>query len=251
MISPQFRLFYGRNPLQNFIQAPPNFTKLLSTLGKLFSRILNNRLTLWAEEYFVYIEAHAGFRAGMSTVDNVFVLHGIINHLLSKGEKLFCAFVDFTKAFDYVVRDILWYKLIKLGVCGKILNVIMSMYRNIKSKVQLDNMVSFGFTCELGVRQGECLSPFLFAMYLNDLEEEFNLKGSEGIDVGMLKMFLILYADDIVLFSDSAAELQKKLDILHEYCYRNRLTVNTNKTKVMIFRKGGILPRDMNSFITM
>ena len=76
-------------------------------------------------------------------------------------------------------------------------------------------------------------------MYLNDLEEKFNLKGSEGIEVGMLKMFLILYADDIVLFSDSAAELQKKLDILHEYCYRNRLTVNTNKTKVMIFRKGG------------
>lgn len=184
---------------------------LLSTLGKLFSRILNNRLTLWAEEYFVYIEAQAGFRAGMSTVDNAFVLHGIINHLLSKGEKLFCAFVDFTKAFDYVVRDILWYKLIKLGVCGKILNVIMSMYRNIKSKVKLDNTVSSGFTCELGVRQGECLSPFLFAMYLNDLEEEFNQKGSESIDVGMLKMFLILYADDIVLFSDSAAELQKKI----------------------------------------
>ena len=83
------------------------------------------------------------------------------------------------------------------------------MYRNIKSKVKLDNTVSSGFTCELGVRQGECLSPFLFAMYLNDLEEEFNLKGSEGIGVGMLKMFLILYADDIVLFSDSAAELQK------------------------------------------
>ena len=52
----------------------------------------------------------------------------------------------------------------------------MSMYRNIKSKVKLDKTVSSGFTCELGVHQGECLSPFLFAMYLNDLEEEFNLK---------------------------------------------------------------------------
>ena len=61
-------------------------------------------------------------------------------------------------------------------------------------------------------------------MFVNDLEEEFNLKGREGIDVGMLKMFLILYADDIIFFSDLAAKLQKKLDILHEYCYRNRLT---------------------------
>ena len=64
----------------------------------------------------------------MGTTDNLFVL-GLISHALSKGEKLFCAFVDFTKAFDYVVRDILWYKLIKLGVRGKILNVVMSMWR--------------------------------------------------------------------------------------------------------------------------
>ena len=55
----------------------------------------------------------------MGTVVNIFVLHGLISHILNKGEKLFCAFEDFTKAFDYVVRDILWYKLIKLGVRGK------------------------------------------------------------------------------------------------------------------------------------
>ena len=163
---------------------------LLSTLGKLFMRVLNNRLTTWAQEYYVYIEAQTGFRANMSTTDNVFVLHGIINHMLNSNKKLFCAFVDFTKAFDYVVFDIVWYKLIKLGIGGKILNVIMSMYKHVKSKV------SEGFECVLGVRQGECLSPFLFAMYLNDLEEEFRLKGSDGID--MLKfsyyyMLMILY----------------------------------------------------------
>ena len=54
---------------------------LLSTLGKLFTRILNNRLTSWAEEYYLYIATQSGLRAAMSTVDNVFVLHGIINHL--------------------------------------------------------------------------------------------------------------------------------------------------------------------------
>ena len=84
---------------------------LLSALGKIFTRILNNRLTDWAEEYYIYIEAQAGFRSNMSTVDNIFFLHGIINHLLNKGEKLFCAFVDFTKAFDYLVRDIIWFKI--------------------------------------------------------------------------------------------------------------------------------------------
>ena len=50
---------------------------LQSTLSKLFTRILNNRLTSWAEEYGIYIEAQAGFRQRMSTVDNVFVLNSL------------------------------------------------------------------------------------------------------------------------------------------------------------------------------
>ena len=120
---------------------------LLSVLRKIFTRILNSRLTDWAEEYYVYIEAQAEFRSNMSTVDNLFFLHGIINHLLNKGEKLFCAFVDFTKAFDYLVRDIIWFKLIKLGVKSKILDIIRSMYENIKFKVKYDNSIISCFEC--------------------------------------------------------------------------------------------------------
>ena len=100
---------------------------LLSTLGKLFTKILNSRLTDWAENYGVYIEAQVGFRSKMDTIDNIFVLHGLITHLINKGRKLYCAFVDFRKAFDFVNRDILWFKLIKLGVRGKILNVMRGM----------------------------------------------------------------------------------------------------------------------------
>ncbi|MEW8542097.1 MAG: reverse transcriptase family protein, partial [Candidatus Thiodiazotropha sp.] len=218
---------------------------LLSTFGKLFTRILNNRLTQWAEEYAIYIEAQAGFRANMSTTDNIFVLHGLINHFINSGNKLYCAFVDFTKAFDYVNRDVIWYKLIKIGVRGKILNVIKSMYEQVKSKVKLNNAVSEGFESMLGVRQGECLSPFLFAMYLNDLEEVYIHKGYEGIEIGMVKLFLLLYADDIILFAATAEELQSSLDILYDYSKRWKLKVNTEKTKILIFRKGGILSRTL------
>ena len=105
-----------------------------------------------------------------------------------------------------MVHDIIWYKLIRLGVRGKLLNVIMSMYSHVKSKVKVNNDVSNVFECHLIVRQGECLSPFLFAMYVNDIENGFQLKGSEGIDIGLLEMFLVLYADDIVIFASSAQE---------------------------------------------
>lgn len=218
---------------------------LLSVLGNFFTRVINNRLGDWAENYFLLIEAQAGFRPGMGTVDNIFVLHGLITHMLNTGKKIYCTFIDFTKAFDYVVRDNLWYKLVTLGIRGKILNIIKSIYANVKSRVKYCNKLGNEFSCSLGVRQGECLSPILFSLYLNDIEEQFINSGIEGIDVDMLKIFLLLYADDIVIFANTPEELQNGLDILYDYCLKWKLTINVNKTKVMIFRKGGLLPRNL------
>ena len=97
----------------------------------------------------------------------------------------------------------------------------------------------------LGVRQGECLSPFLFSMYVNDIEEILSTSGHKGVDIGLLKLFLLIYADDIVIVSETQSDLQTGLNILSEYCKRWRLTVNVDKTKVMVFRKGGRLPRNL------
>ena len=57
---------------------------LLSTLGKLFTRILNNRLTNWAEDFSIYVEAQTGFTEAMGTTDHIFSLHGLISHYLNQ-----------------------------------------------------------------------------------------------------------------------------------------------------------------------
>jgi len=108
-----------------------------------------------------------------------------------------------------MVRPNIWQKIYKLGIRGKLFNVIMSMYEDVTSRVKLMSEREYSFECLLGVRQGECLSPFLFAIYLNDLEDELMLKGAEGINVNTLKIFLLMYADDIVMFSKSPTEMQK------------------------------------------
>ena len=125
----------------------------------------------------------------MGTFDNIFVLHGVINHLLNENKKLYAAFIDYTKAFDYVVRENMWYKLLKCGLRGRIIDIIRSMYENIKSRVKYDNQLSNDFTCLLGVHQGECLSPFLFPIYVNDLEETLVVHNLKGIEISMLKLF--------------------------------------------------------------
>ena len=124
---------------------------------------------------------------------------------------LFVCYIDFPKALDFVVRDNLWLKLNKFGVRGKFLQVIKSMYSSVKSKNKFNNSLSNAFCCNLGVRQGDCLSPFLFVMYLNDLEETFFLKGFKGVDIGMFKLFLLLYAHDIVIISETELGLNQGL----------------------------------------
>ena len=218
---------------------PENFRgiTLLGVLGKLFTRIINSRLNVWAERYGIYVEAQYGFRKGRSTTDCIFILHNVINSFIQSGKRLYAFFVDYSKAFDYVVRDNLWYKMIKCGVRGKVLNIIQSMYSHVKTKVYCNGEKSETFECHLGVRQGECLSPFLFAMYVNDLE--FKLSStSAGISVDDMKILLLFYADDVVIFGDTPDGLQSGIDSLFEYCNKWKLKLNTIKSQVIVFKKG-------------
>ena len=157
---------------------------------------------------------------------------------------LYYAFVDFQKAFDTVWRQALWLKLIKHGVEGKVFRIIHNMYESIKSCVHNEGNSSAFFSSKTGVRQGGKLSPLLFSIYLNDVEQYLTENGCTNIDFGrdeqlctMLKLFVLLYADDMVLIADSPAKLQSSLDVLESYCDLWKLKVNVDKTKVVIFRK--------------
>ena len=88
---------------------------LINILGKIYSQILN-RLNKWAEKE----ENQLGFQKGKSTVDCIFTLHSIITKTLEAGEKLYCVFVDYEKAFDKVDRSLLWHKLLKEKVSSKL-----------------------------------------------------------------------------------------------------------------------------------
>ena len=91
--------------------------------------------------------------------------------VLSLGQDTFLAFIDFQKAFDSVERNFLLYKLSKIGVTGNFYNAILSMHSNPKSRVILNEFETEFFDCPIGVKQGDCLSPTLFAIFINDLAE--------------------------------------------------------------------------------
>jgi hypothetical protein len=101
----------------------------------------------------------------MSTVDNIFVLHALIDLYFSFDKKLYCTFVDFKKAFDTVWRTGLWRKLPNCEIKGKCFKIIYNMYHDIKSRVQYNGSQSDCFPCLTGVRQGEHLFPFFFLYF--------------------------------------------------------------------------------------
>ena len=105
------------------------------------------------------------------------------------------------------------------------------------------------FDSLLGVRQGECLSPFLFSMYINDIEEMIKKDGFKGLDLGHVKLFMLFYADDSVIISETREDLQLGLKSLENYNNRFRLKVNTSKTKIVIFHKGGRLSQNDRFFL--
>ena len=222
---------------------------LVSCVGKLFTSILSNRLYTYVESNNVFTNTQAGFRKGYSTTDNIFILYSLIEMLNYRKKKLFCAFIDLKQAFDTVWRDGLWWKMVNCNVNGKCLTLIKNMYSNIKSCLVVNGEKTEFFTCNIGLRQGENLSPFLFSVYLNDLEKFFLDNDIDGgvecmssnldndIDI-YFKLFILLYADDTVIMSDSSNGLQRALNIYNDYCIQWKLTVNIKKSKVVVFAKG-------------
>ena len=130
---------------------------LLSCIGKLFTSVLNNGLTLFCNAYDVIKENQAGFRKEYSTTHHIFTLKCLIDLCLSRKEKMYCAYIDYATAFDKIDRITLWNKLLKSNIGGKLLKVIQSMYVNIKSCVSLNIYRSDFFLTNIGIRQGENL----------------------------------------------------------------------------------------------
>ena len=222
---------------------------LLSCLGKLFTSCLNSRLTSFLYKDPIIGYEQAGFRPEFSTIDHIFTLHAIIEYYKCKKGRVYCAFVDYKKAFDLVDRSLLWMKVLKSGISGKIFNVIFNIYANAKSCVRSDNKLSSFFSCNIGVRQGENMSPILFAIYLNDFQESLCkfYKGLESLTDDIqnelevfMKMYVLLYADDTIILAETATELQNSLYGLASYCSKWSLQVNIDKTKIVIFSRGKV-----------
>ena len=216
---------------------------LLNLCSKMYSFILNKRITKWVEENNVVGEEQAGFRKKHSTIDHIFTLTALVQKQLSRSRKLYCAFIDFKKAFDSISRDKLWNILKSSGIDGKMLRALKSMYKVVKAKVRVGSEMTDSFSCPKGLKQGEISSPVLFSLFINELTKEMTSGGKHGIQLSpdLTELLILLFADDVVLVSDTVVGLQNQLNLLCQVSKRLDLVINLDKSDIVIFRKGGFL----------
>ena len=143
---------------------------LLSCFYKTYSALINNRLTKHCELNDLIVDEQNGFRPERSCSDHIYCLCSILKNRISDNLSTYCAFIDMRKAFDWVNRDLLLYKLLsQFGVYGKLYDAIKLIYGNSSACVRANKNYTEMFDITSGVKQGDVLSPPLFSMFLNDL----------------------------------------------------------------------------------
>ena len=206
---------------------------VLPIMEKIFEIIVYHKLHFANEAFHKIDEYNGGFLNGCRTSDNIFILQGLVQRQLCIGNNLIVCFVDFSKAFDLINRHILFYKIMKGGWYGPVIDTLRNLYDNIAFRVTNNDRVSSKVISKLGVNQGGVASGLLFRKYLADLDSY--LSTEHGVCIGKEIVAHLLWADDLILFSDTFHGLQEQLHGLKQFCHNNHMIVNEMKTKVMVF----------------
>ncbi|KAK3513809.1 hypothetical protein QTP70_028866 [Hemibagrus guttatus] len=193
--------------------------KLMSHTMKLWERVVEARLRKVVE----ICEQQYGFMPRKSTTDAIFALRILMEKYRDGQKELHCVFVDLEKAYDRVPREELWYCMRKSGVAEKYVRVVQDMYERSRTVVRCAVGQTEKFNVEVGLHQGSALSPFLFAIVMDQLSEEVRQESP----------WTMMFADDIVICSESREQVEENLERWRFALERRGMKVSRSKTEYM------------------
>ncbi|KAK3566653.1 hypothetical protein QTP86_001882 [Hemibagrus guttatus] len=193
--------------------------KLMSHTMKVWERVVESRLRKVVE----ICEQQYGFMPRKSTTDAIFALRILMEKYRDGQKELHCVFVDLEKAYDRVPREELWYCMRKSGVAEKYVRVVQDMYERSRTVVRCAVGQTEEFNVEVGLHQGSALSPFLFAIVMDQLSEEVRQESP----------WTMMFADDIVICSESREQVEENLERWRFALERRGMKVSRSKTEYM------------------
>ncbi|XP_059064423.1 uncharacterized protein LOC131856598 [Cryptomeria japonica] len=200
-----------------------------------YLNMIENRISKWAKENGKRAKGQASFRPKHSIVDHGMTLRHLIEKIWEEKEEIFYCFVDFKKAFDTVPRVKLWKRMEDLGIPIHLRVVVHGLYEEVKVKIRTFDGLSESFRSDIGVKQGCMLSPTLFGLYIDTLEEWLNSRDADGVRLGEFMIKILLDADDLIPIAKTPLGLRENLYALEHFCRMVEMQVNISKTKIMVF----------------
>ena len=217
---------------------------LLSSISKIFEKVVYNQLYRYFTQNKLFYDSQYGFRAKHSTELATVEQVDRILHSIDNKELPLAIYMDLSKAFDTLDHTILSNKLRYYGITDISLKWFMSNLSQSIQYVEVNDIQSSKRIIQTGVPQGSILGPLLFLIYMNDIPSATEYST------------FILYADDTTLFSTMAYShpaLSHEHNILingellkvNDWLVANRLSLNVNKTKYMLFHNS---QKDISNF---
>ena len=215
---------------------------LLPTISKIFERIIHNQMYDYFNDNNLLAEQQYGFRKLHSTEFAAVKLADYISKQMESGKIPCSLYIDLSKAFDTLCYDILLHKLRYYGFSGTELKLLRCYLRNREQYVKYNNYQSELIDISTGVPQGSILGPLLFNICINDL-----------ITVSD-KLNFIMYADDTTIYFNLEdfdptcieADITNELEKVNIWLKLNKLSLNTQKTKLMVFHRKQKNVREIN-----
>jgi exonuclease III len=212
---------------------PLNFRPIsvLQSINKVFERLLFRRLDHFFQAFNIITSQQYGFTSNRGINDALFDLLGHIRSSLNANKHCLAIFCDFSKAFDTIDHNRLLMKLNRYGIRGVALELIKSYLSDRAQAVTVKNSISEYLPINHGVPQGSILGPWLFNAYVNDLS--YYLRNNPPIQ----------YADDTTMIDEDKdldslfVKVQITLNLFCDWSVVNYLSLNTKKTKYMLFSK--------------
>jgi hypothetical protein len=150
---------------------PNNYRTIMvgHTFSKLYATVLHRKLSSDLQQRHLRAREQAGFRPPHQNIDHIFTLCVVIE-ARHRSSKVYCCFVDFQKAFDFVSREALLQRLKDIDISATLLTAITHLYESILGRLCTAHGLSDFIRSTIGVKQGCPLSPTLFGIYIDELE---------------------------------------------------------------------------------
>ena len=207
------------------------------TISPMMTKIFEHCLKIIFAHHLSTSPHQFGFKKKHSTVQALYCLKQTVNYYINNGNRVYCSFLDASKAFDRLVHSGLFIKLMDRGIPKVFLDVMITWYGDLYCRVKWDGHFSDWFPVTAGVRQGGVLSPDFYSIYVDDL---ICIMRSSGVGCYLVEKFAaaLMYADDIALLAPSLKALQKLLALCEKFCQEWDIKLNAKKSKCLCFGKG-------------